>query len=73
MERRIAEIRNRLERNAPSTPEQKELASYVQRYLDDAGRALAAGRRFQAERLEDAAEACRIGLLNHVLPAAEVS
>lgn len=59
VERRIGEIRNRLERNAPSTAEQKELASYVQRYLDDAGRALAAGRRFQAERLEDAADACR--------------
>ena len=59
VEHRIAEIRNRLERNAPATPEQKELASYVQRYLDDAGRALAAGRRFQAERLEDAADACR--------------
>jgi hypothetical protein len=59
VERRIGEIRNRLERNAPATPEQKELASYVQRYLDDAGRALAAGRRFQAERLEEAADACR--------------
>jgi hypothetical protein len=59
VERRIGEIRNRLERNAPSTPEQKELAAYVQRYLDDAGRALAGGRRFQAERLEDAADACR--------------
>jgi len=59
VERRIGEIRNRLERNAPATPEQKELASYVQRYLDDAGRVLAAGRRFQAQRLEDAAEACR--------------
>jgi hypothetical protein len=59
VQRRIAEIRDRLERNASSTAEQKELASYVQRYLDDAGRALAAGRRFQAERLEDAADACR--------------
>jgi hypothetical protein len=59
VERRIGEIRNRLERNAPSSMEQKELASYVQRYLDDASRALAAGRRFQAQRLEDAADACR--------------
>jgi hypothetical protein len=59
VERKIAEIRNRLERNAPATLEQKELALYVQRYLDDASRALAAGRRFQAQRLEDAADACR--------------
>jgi hypothetical protein len=59
VEHRIAEMRNRLERNAPTTAEQKELASYVHRYLDDADRALAAGRRFQAERLEDAADACR--------------
>jgi hypothetical protein len=57
--RRIGEIRNRLERNVPITPEQKELALYSQRYLDDASRALAAGRRFQAERLADAADACR--------------
>jgi hypothetical protein len=59
VERRIGEIRNRLDRNAPVAPEQKELAVYTQRYLDDAGRALAAGRRFQAERLADAADACR--------------
>jgi hypothetical protein len=59
VEHRMAEIRNRLERNPPNTLEQKELASYVQRYLDDADRALTAGRRFQAERLEDAADACR--------------
>jgi len=59
VERRIAEIRNRLDRNAPSTPEQKELALYVRRYLDDAGRALTAGRSFQAGRLEDTADACR--------------
>jgi hypothetical protein len=59
VERRIGEIRNRLERNAPVTPEQKELASFAQRYLDDASRAVAAGRRFQAQRLADAADACR--------------
>jgi hypothetical protein len=59
VEHRMAEIRNRLERNPATTLEQKELASYVQRYLDEAGRALAAGRHFQAERLEDAADACR--------------
>jgi hypothetical protein len=59
VERRIGEIRNRLERDAPVTPEQKELAAFVQRYLNDSGRALAAGRRSQAQRFEDAADACR--------------
>ncbi len=59
MERRIGEIRNRLERSPPVAPEQKELAVYTQRYLDDASSALAAGRRFQAGRLADAADACR--------------
>jgi hypothetical protein len=59
VERRIGEVRSRLERNAAPTPEQKELMSYVQRYLDEAGKALAAGRRFQAGRLVDAADACR--------------
>jgi len=68
VERRISEIRYRLERNAPATPEQKELAGYVQRYLEDASRAMTAGRIFQAERLEDAADACRrpIDHLQHV-------
>jgi len=43
----------------PLARSKRNWRSYVQRYLDDAGRALAAGRRFQAERLEDAADACR--------------
>jgi hypothetical protein len=59
VERRLGEIRNRLERNAPTNAEQRELAAYVQRYLDEAARALASGRRFQAQRFADAADACR--------------
>lgn len=59
IERRIEDIRGRLEKNSPSTPEQKELAGFVQRYLDEATRALQSGRRFQARCLADAADACR--------------
>jgi hypothetical protein len=59
IERRMGEIRNRLDADPPTNSEQRELAAFVQVYLDDAARALAAGRRFQAERLADAADACR--------------
>jgi hypothetical protein len=68
VERRTEEIRNWLERNPPGNPEQKELSSFVQRYLDEAAAALNAGRRFQAQRLTDAADACRrpIDHLQHI-------
>src|SRR5665213_3646481 len=59
VERRIEEIRNWLERNPPGNREQKELSSFVQRYLDEAAAASNAGRRFQAQRFTDAADACR--------------
>ncbi len=68
LERRIEEIRNRLERNPPASQEQKELSSFVRRYLDEATDALNAGRRFQAQRFADAADACRrpIDHLQHI-------
>jgi hypothetical protein len=59
VERRIDDIRNRLERNAPTTPQQKELATFVERYLEEAGHALNNGKRSQAQQLADAADACR--------------
>src|SRR5580698_9654736 len=59
VERLIGEIRNWLERNPPGNRDQKELASFVQRYLDEAAAASNAGRRFQAQRFTDAADACR--------------
>jgi hypothetical protein len=71
VDRRIEEIRNRIERNPPVTEEQKELASFVRRYLDEAAAALNAGRRFQAQRFTDAADACRrpIDHLQHIASA----
>jgi hypothetical protein len=67
-ERRIGEIRNRLTIDSPANAEQRELASFVERYLDQAARELRAGQRFQAERLTDAADACRrpIEHLQHI-------
>lgn len=59
IERRIGDIRRQLERSSPADPEEKELAGFVQRYLDAAANALKAGKRFQAQRLADAADACR--------------
>ncbi len=59
VQRRIGEIRARLEANQLSTSEQRELAAFVREYLDRAGRELAMGRQFQAARLADAADACR--------------
>ena len=68
VERRIEDIRNRLERNSPTTPQQKELATFVQKYLEEAGRALNNGKRSQAQQLADAADACRrpIDHLQHI-------
>lgn len=59
VERRIEDIRSRLERNSVTTPQQKELAAFVERYLEDAARALNSGKRSQARQLADAADACR--------------
>jgi hypothetical protein len=59
VERRIEEIRLRLERNRAGTPLNRELASFTERYLDEAQDALNSGRQFQAQRLADAADACR--------------
>lgn len=59
VERRIGEIRSHLERNTPTTPQQKELAGFVERYLEEAARALNNGKRSEAQRLADAADACR--------------
>ncbi len=68
IEGRIEDIRNRLERNAPTTPQQKELAAFAERYLKEAARALNSGRRPQAQQLADAADACRrpIDHLQHI-------
>jgi hypothetical protein len=65
------DIRKRLEASPPSTAEQEELAAFVRTYLDQAGREIKEGRRFQAERLVDAADACRrpIDHLRHVAEA----
>jgi hypothetical protein len=72
---RIIEIRTRLERSFPTSSEQKELASFVKRYLEEAVRAIELGRRFQAERFADAADACRrpIDHLEHILEHIERS
>jgi hypothetical protein len=59
VERRMVEIRNRLAASPPSDADQRELARFVLEYLDDATRAVNGGRRFQAERFTDAADACR--------------
>jgi hypothetical protein len=69
----MGEIRNRLEANPPLNAEQRELAAFVRKYLDAAAGALAAGRRFQADRLADAADACRrpIDHLRHVAEAGQ--
>jgi hypothetical protein len=68
VERRIEDIRTRLEQNSPTTPQQKELAAFVERYLEEAGRALNKGKRFQAQQLADAADGCRrpIDHLQHI-------
>jgi hypothetical protein len=68
VERRIEDIRNHLEREPPTTPQQKELAAFVDRYLNDAARALNGGKRSQAQQLADAADACRrpIDHLQHI-------
>jgi hypothetical protein len=58
VERRIEEIRNRLQRNTPTTPQQKELAVFVERYLEESTQALNNGKRSQARQLTDAADAC---------------
>src|SRR5580704_11236646 len=72
--RRIGEIRNWLDRNPPGNREEKELSSFVQRYLDEAAAASNAGRRFQAQRFTDAADACRrpIDHLQHIASPTQV-
>jgi hypothetical protein len=71
IEHRIGEIRKRLETSSHANAEQRELASFVERYLGEAVQDLKAGRRFQAQRLADAAEACRRAIehLQHVTSA----
>jgi hypothetical protein len=71
IEHRIGEIRKRLEMNSPANAEQRELASFVERYLGEAVQDLQAGRRFQAQLLMDAADACRrpIEHLQHITSA----
>jgi hypothetical protein len=59
VERRISEIRNWLDRTTAADPDQRELATFARRYLNEASEALTAGHRFQSQRLTDAAEACR--------------
>jgi hypothetical protein len=68
VERRIEDIRNRLERNSPMTVQQKELATFAERYLEEAARALNNGKRSQSQQLADAADACRrpIEHLQHI-------
>jgi hypothetical protein len=71
VQHRMDDIRKRLEASPPSTAEQEELAAFVRTYLDQAGREIKEGRRFQAERLVDAADACwrPIDHLRHVAEA----
>jgi hypothetical protein len=59
IEHSIGEIRKRLEINSPASAEQRERAFFVELYLADAVQDLKAGRRFQAQRLTDATDACR--------------
>jgi hypothetical protein len=59
IERRIREIQTRMAETPPHGPTQKQLAVFVERYLDDSVRALKADHRFQAQRFADAADACR--------------
>lgn len=68
LERRIEEIRARLERNSPTTPQQTELAAFAERYLEEAARALNNGKISQARQFADAADACRrpIDHLQHI-------
>jgi hypothetical protein len=68
VERRIEDVRSRLERNSPMTVRQRELATFVERYLEEAVRALNNGKRPQAQQLADAADACRrpIEHLQHI-------
>jgi len=72
-ERRMDDIRRRLETNPPVTGEQRELADFVRAYLDQASRGLAAGEKFPAECITDAADACRRSMdhLQHVAGAAQ--
>ena len=68
--RHIGDIRARLERTPPVDASQKELAGYTERYLDAAARLLSAGEAFQAQRMTEAADACRrpIDHMQHLGP-----
>ena len=59
IERRIAEIRARLEANPPAGVEEKEMAQYVRQYLEEASKNFSAGNVYQARCFADAADACR--------------
>jgi hypothetical protein len=59
LERRIAEIRNRLAASPVDTPTTRELKPVVALYLDKAEAALRHNDTFQAGRFTEAADACR--------------
>jgi hypothetical protein len=68
IERRIGDIRARLDANPLSGAEEKEMAQYVRQYLDQALKSLRAGNAYQARCFADAADACRrpIDHLRHI-------
>jgi hypothetical protein len=70
LSQRLKDIAQRLEEGRPSTGEQRELAAFVRQYLSRAAEELAGGRRFQAERMAEAADACR-RTIEHLQHAAE--
>lgn len=57
--RRIQDVRRRLAQTPPADAEQKELAGFVTRYVEEATKALNAAHEFQAQRFAEAADACR--------------
>lgn len=59
VERRIEEMARRFDASSPANAEQKELMGFAHAFLEQASRAASAGRVFQADRLADAADACR--------------
>jgi hypothetical protein len=59
VERRIEDIRRRLEQNVATAPQPKELAAFADKYLTEAARALRSGKTTEARQLADAADACR--------------
>ncbi|MDQ2840760.1 MAG: hypothetical protein M3Y72_06925 [Acidobacteriota bacterium] len=59
IERRITEIKLRLERDTQDSAEARELAAFTARYLSQAQLALRSGHNFAAERFAAAADDCR--------------